>query len=58
MFVGCLDVALLGPAAMSALRPLAGVERTSSVVIRAARVDEYTAWLMSMAEILVSDLCD
>ncbi len=38
---------------MAALRPLPGVERTSSVVIHAARICEYTAWLMSMAEILV-----
>jgi hypothetical protein len=57
-FSGCLDVALLGPAAMTALRPLPGVERTSSVVIHAARIYESAAWFMSMADMLLSDLCD
>ncbi len=51
-------MALLGPVTMSALPPLPGVERTSRVVIHAARISESTVWLISMAEMLLSDLCD
>src|ERR1700745_1901225 len=46
-------MALLGPAAMSALRPLPGVERTSSVVIHAARIYEDTALAKLVGAILL-----